>query len=67
MRIQELFQKLRGHQEAKVIERAQALAIESPGERAISEGDLEGLKADNLAAEAMYEVGLGEVRRMADQ
>lgn len=66
MRILDWFQKLRKRDELKALEHAQHLAIESPAERAISEGDLEGMKADMLAGEAMLEVGLGEAKRLAD-
>jgi hypothetical protein len=60
------FQKLRKHDEAKALEHAQRLAIESPAEREISKGDVEGLKADMMAGEAMHEVGLGEAKRLAE-
>jgi hypothetical protein len=66
MRINDWFQKLRKRDEVKVLEHAQHLAIESPAEREISAGDLEGMKADMLAGQVMLEVGLGEAKRLAE-
>lgn len=42
------------------------MAVETPAERKISEGDIEGMKADLMAGQATYEVGLGEAERLAD-
>jgi len=66
MRIRDWFQQLRKRDEAKALEHAQHLAIESPAERESSRGDIEGMKADMLAGEAMLEVGLGEAKRLAE-
>lgn len=66
MRVLDWIRELHQRDDAKALERADNMAVETPAEREISEGDFEGMKADLMAGEVMYEVGLGEAERLAE-
>ena len=59
--------RLRKREDAKAIHRAEERSYETPEERRISSGDIEGLEADTQAARAMREGNIEDADRLGDQ
>ena len=66
MRIADWFRKLHRRRQEHQLRRAEELALESPAERRIAEGGMEGLGADLRAAELVRETRFEDVERMAE-
>jgi hypothetical protein len=58
---------LRQREDAAALRRAEEMAVETPAERTISSGDIEGMTADVRAAEQMREPSVGDAERLADE
>jgi hypothetical protein len=57
------FKRRRAQEDAELLERAEARAVEAPNKRAEVSGDVEGLAADNEAAERVGEGSTIETER----
>ena len=67
MSIGSWLKRLRKREDAKAIHRAEERSYETPEERRISSGDIEGLEADTQAARAMREGNIEDADRLGDQ
>ena len=65
MTIRAWLQKLRGREDAAVVERAETMAVETPEERRLTEEGVEGVAADERATRALRETP-EEAERLAD-
>ena len=66
MRILAWLRKLRQREDAAALKREQELRIETPAERAISSGDMEGMQADFRAAREEHEASIEDADRLGD-
>ena len=57
---------LRKRRNAKEIERAQAMELETPAERAESAGDIEGMQGDERAARLAGEASIKDTTRLGN-
>jgi hypothetical protein len=58
---------LRKREDAAAIERAEAMAVETPEEREESSGDIEGMVADQGAARLAGEASTRDTDRLGDE
>jgi hypothetical protein len=65
MGLRSWWRRFQSHEDAKAIERAQELALESPEERKLYQADMEGMEADLKAGERMYDTP-DEAERLAE-
>jgi hypothetical protein len=49
------WRRLRAKEDVATMERAEEMSVETPEERSVSSGDIEGIAADNEAAERLGE------------
>ncbi len=66
MSIGSWFKKLRKREDAEAMHRAEERSYETPGERRITSGDIEGLEADAQSARAMREGNIEDAEKFAD-
>jgi hypothetical protein len=59
--------KLRAREDAEAIHRAEERSYETPEERRITSGDIEGLEADTQSARSVYEGNIDDADRLGDQ
>ena len=65
MRLADWFRNLRRRRQEEELREAEEMAVETPGERRISEGGMEALSADLRAAELVHEPRFEDVERLA--
>jgi hypothetical protein len=66
MGIQDWLKKLRGREDAAAVRDAEARSHETAEERHIGEGNIRGLRADELAARGMHEPNIDDAERLGD-
>lgn len=66
MRLATWFHKVRRHRREAELRKAEETAVETPRERRLSEGGIEGLAADVRAAELVREPRFDDVVRLAE-
>ncbi len=65
MGIRSWWRRFQRHEEARAVERAEELALESPEERKLYQADMEGMEADLEAGARMYDTP-DEADRLAE-
>jgi hypothetical protein len=58
--------KLRQREDAAAFKRTEEMTVETPGERAISSGDIKGMEADRAAAQTLHEPSIEDAERLGD-
>jgi hypothetical protein len=58
--------KLRKREDDAALERAEKMAVETPEERAISSGDIEGMGADERTARLAGEATIDDAERLGE-
>jgi hypothetical protein len=66
MGIRSWWAKLRKREDQEALERAEAMATETPEERYISEGDIEGMAADERTGRLAGEATIEDAERLGD-
>lgn len=66
MRIFDWFRKRRQREDAEALERTEAMAVETPEERAVSAGDIEGMRADEDVTRLAGEASMRDAERLGD-
>ncbi len=66
MRIGSWWARLRKHEDEKALERAEAMKLETPEERHITEGDIEGMAADERTGRLAGEATIEDAERLGD-
>jgi hypothetical protein len=65
--LRDLLRGWRRREDAAALERAEAMAVETPEERAESSGDIEGMVADEEAARAAGEPSIEDAERLGEE
>ena len=67
MGLRSWWKRFRKHEDDVALERAEEMQLESPAEREISKGDMEGLAADEQAGLMLGEPSIKDAERLAER
>jgi hypothetical protein len=65
--LRDLFKRFEKREDAEALKRAEEMKLESPAEREISKGDIEGMAADEQAGLMLGEPSIEHADRLAER
>ncbi len=66
MSIRSWWSSFRRHEDEAAFERAEAMSLETPAERHVTEGEIEGMAADERTARLAGEATIDDAERLGD-